>query len=164
MDGAKVEAVVVKAVKTIKTPKKRERKPKILPGWEDRFIDALRDWPNVTRAARKIGVSRAEVYQTCKENADFARRFDEARRLGIDALEDSGFDLARVNPTMMIFMLKNLKPHIYADKHIVETWQDRVITLLREKKVTVEQVASEFGTDIATDLATAAGLSGGAGA
>lgn len=43
----------------------------------------------------------------------------------------------------------------------IETWQDRVIALLREKKVTVEQVASEFGADIATDLAIAAGLSGG---
>ena len=41
----------------------------------------------------------------------------------------------------------------------VETWQDRVISLLREKKVTVEQVAHEFGSDVATDLAIAAGLS-----
>lgn len=145
-------------VKTIKTPKKRERKPKVLPGWEDRFLDALREWPNVTRAAYKIGVARSEVYSTCKENPDFAMRFNEARRIGIDALEDSGFDLARSNPTMMIFMLKNLKPEIYSDKHIVETWQDRVITLLREKKVTVEQVAGEFGADVAKDLAIAAGL------
>lgn len=41
----------------------------------------------------------------------------------------------------------------------VETWQDRVIALLKEKKVTVEQVANEFGADLATDLAIAAGLS-----
>jgi len=41
----------------------------------------------------------------------------------------------------------------------IETWQDRVIALLREKKVTVEQVANEFGADVASDLAIAAGIS-----
>jgi len=41
----------------------------------------------------------------------------------------------------------------------VETWQDRVIALLKEKKVSVEQVAHEFGSDVATDLAIAAGIS-----
>jgi hypothetical protein len=41
----------------------------------------------------------------------------------------------------------------------VETWQDRVIALLREKKVSVEQVAHEFGADVASDLAIAAGIS-----
>lgn len=50
----------------------------------------------------------------------------------------------------------------------IETWQDRVIALLKEKKVTVEQVANEFGADAATTLAIAAGLqlgeSGEAGA
>lgn len=150
-------------VKTIKTLKKGKRKPKVLPGWEDRFLDALREWPNVTQAARKTGVARSEVYSTCKDNADFAMRFDEARRVGIEAVEDAGINLALTNPTMMIFMLKNLKPEVYSDKHIVETWQDRVVMLLREKKVTVEQVASEFGADIATDLAIAAGLSSGEG-
>lgn len=40
----------------------------------------------------------------------------------------------------------------------IETWQDRVIALLKEKKVTVEQVADEFGADTATTLAIAAGL------
>ncbi len=145
------------------TPKKKARKPQALSGWEDRFIDALRDWPNVTQAAKKIGVSRWEVYRTKDQNADFAMRFDEARRVGIEAVEDAGINLALTNPTMMIFMLKNLKPEVYSDKHIVETWQDRVIMLLREKKVTVDQVANEFGSDIATELAIAAGLPSGEG-
>lgn len=44
----------------------------------------------------------------------------------------------------------------------IETWQDRVIALLREGKVTGEQVEDEFGADIATNLVIAAGLSNGA--
>lgn len=40
----------------------------------------------------------------------------------------------------------------------IETWQDRIVALLKEKKVTVEQVADEFGTDTASTLAIAAGL------
>lgn len=145
------------------TPKKKTalRKPKITAGWESRFIEALREWPNVTLAAAQIGVSRWEVYRTRRENALFASQFEEARKIGIEALEDVAIDQTRVNPTLMIFMLKNLKPEIYSDKHIVETWQDRVIALLREGKVTVKDVASEFGPDIATDLAFAAGLPGG---
>lgn len=144
------------------TPKKKRinrRKPQALSGWEDRFIDALRDWPNVTSAAKKVGVSRNEVYRTRKEKNDFAQRFDEARRLGIEALEDVAFNIAKRNPTMMIFMLKNLKPELYSDRHIFETWQDRVIALLKERKVTPAEVIAELGSDVATSLIVAAGLS-----
>lgn len=44
----------------------------------------------------------------------------------------------------------------------IETWQDRVIALLKDGKVTGEQVEDEFGADIATNLVIAAGLSNGA--
>lgn len=44
----------------------------------------------------------------------------------------------------------------------IETWQDRVIALLKDQKVTPEQVEDEFGADVATDLIIAAGLSLGA--
>lgn len=141
--------------------KKALRKPEVTAGWEARFIAALREWPNVTRAAAQIGVSRWEVYRTRQQNKEFALMFEEARRLGIEALEDTAIDQTRTNPTLMIFMLKNLKPEVYSDRHVVETWQDRVIALLRERKVTIQDVTSEFGSDIATELALAAGLSSG---
>lgn len=41
----------------------------------------------------------------------------------------------------------------------IETWQDRVIALLKDNTVTPEQVEDEFGSDVATDLIIAAGLS-----
>lgn len=146
------------------TPKKKAktpRKPQVLAGWQDAFIETLRDWPNVSQAAKKIGVSRWEVYRTLKEDAGFRQRFDEARRIGIEAIEDEAIDQTRSNPTLMIFMLKNLKPEVYADRHIVETWQDRVVTLLRERKITPAEVIDELGHDVAADLINAAGLSSG---
>ena len=99
------------------TPKKKtSRKPQALPDWPERFLALLRDWPNVTTAARLAGVSRCEVYRTRQEDAEFAQRFKEARVIGFDAVEDAGIELSRSNPTMMIFMLKNNKPGVYADR------------------------------------------------
>jgi len=43
------------------------------------------------------------------------------------------------------------------------TWQDDVVKLLREGKVTPEQVQDEFGDELAAELASAAGLSGSQG-
>jgi len=40
----------------------------------------------------------------------------------------------------------------------VETWRDKVITLLREKKVAPEDVIQEFGDDLATELFVGAGI------
>ena len=40
----------------------------------------------------------------------------------------------------------------------VETWRDKVITLLREKKVAPEDVIQEFGNDLATELFVGAGI------
>ena len=50
----------------------------------------------------------------------------------------------------------------------IETWQDRVIGLLRANKITPDELIKELGNDVATDLLISAGLpvgeGGGAGA
>lgn len=49
---------------------------------------------------------------------------------------------------------------LFAEKHIIETWQDRVIDLLKQQQLTPADVIAELGPDVATDLIIAAGLSG----
>jgi len=51
------------------------------------FLDALRDVPNVTRAARSIGVSRARMYQVYEAEPDFAKQWDEALEEGVECME-----------------------------------------------------------------------------
>lgn len=141
------------------TPKKRaKRKPKASNDWQDRFIVALSEWPNVTAAAKRAQVSRVEVYRTCKESADFKKRFDGARALGWLAYEDKAVD-REDSPALTIFMLKNNLG--YSDRHVVETqtWQDKVIQALRERSITPNEVIQELGSDVATELIIAAGIS-----
>jgi hypothetical protein len=112
----------------------------------------------VTLAAKKAQVSRVEVYRTCKESADFKKRFDEARQLGWKAYEDKAVD-REDSPALTIFMLKNNLG--YSDRHVVETqtWQDKVIQALREKSITPDEVIRELGDDVAANLIIAAGIS-----
>lgn len=138
-------------------------KPLVGPGWQDIFIRELTKWPNVSAACRKAKVSKTEVYREREQDPVFAQRWAEARILGIDAMEDAAIDLSKISPAMMMFMLKNLKREVYSDTHVLETWQDRVVTLLRERRVSLEQVTAELGEDLASQLAVAAGLSYGAG-
>lgn len=47
---------------------------------------------------------------------------------------------------------------LFVEQHQVRTWRDEIIDLLRVGKITPEQVTSELGDDLATDLIITAGL------
>ena len=111
--------------------KKKRGKPDT--DWRTLFCDALAETPNVTLAAEKAGVSRTQVYRTRGEEEVFASAWIDALRLGIEALEDKAFDLAkngweepvyqqcmlvghirRYDTRLMIQLLKAHKPTVYA--------------------------------------------------
>lgn len=93
--------------------------PKVAEGdhsWREPFLDLLRAYPHVTRAADMVGVDRRRAYRERSADPDFASAWDQAWKQGITAAEHIGLEMGlNGNATMMIFMLKGLKPDVYGD-------------------------------------------------
>ncbi len=91
------------------TPKKRE--------WKPRFVELLRETGNVTGSARAAGISRGHAYAEREKSPQFARDWDDALEEAADALEEEARKRAKTtSDTLLIFLLKGLKPETYGDR------------------------------------------------
>ena len=59
----------------------------LTPLVREQFLDKLREIPNVVRACRAVGISRARAYEVKNAEPDFASRWDEAVKEGVESLE-----------------------------------------------------------------------------
>ncbi len=85
--------------------------------WKPVFLEAYRENGNVKEAAEAAGVTKQAVYKARKAGAAFAEQFDRARDELADDLEAVAIRRARdKSDTMLIFLLKGLKPNVYGDK------------------------------------------------
>lgn len=89
--------------------------------WKESFLAFYSRFPNVMRAARHAGVSRAMVYKEAAGNPEFKAQFEEAKAEGIETIEGVAMELASKNRdarhnTLRIFMLKAHKREIYGDQ------------------------------------------------
>lgn len=81
--------------------------------WEARFLAHLERWGSVIRAARLAHVDRKTAYKRRATDPAFADAWDAARRLGIEALEDSVVDRARRSDRLALAILAAEKPDKY---------------------------------------------------
>lgn len=95
------------AIGTPGTPEKEWRQP---------FLDALAECGSVRQAAKHANVGRTTVYRERLDDPAFARMWDVAKKLGIDALEDACIERGfNGSDTLLIFRLKAELPK-YRDK------------------------------------------------
>jgi len=81
---------------------------------KEKFLRLVEDLGNITLAAQGAGVGRRTVYGWRAKDTDFAAAWDAALEIGGEALEDEARRRAmESSDTLLIFMLKALKPHIY---------------------------------------------------
>lgn len=86
--------------------------------WESKFLEAYRDNGNVTESSRRCGISRNAVYNRRYKYSEFASRMDEAKEEAIESLEQVAWQRAKdTSDTLLIFLLKSLKPDQYRDQH-----------------------------------------------
>lgn len=64
---------------------------KLTPKRRERFLECLREQPNVSRAARAIAVSRMSAYKWRRADPKFAEEWDEAIEVGCDRLEEEAW-------------------------------------------------------------------------
>ena len=81
------------------------------------FLQALRETGNVSRACEAAGIGRSTAYQWRDNDPDFAREWDEVIDALVDDLEQEAIRRAKDgSDTLLIFLLKGLKPDRYSDR------------------------------------------------
>lgn len=113
---------------------------KVTPEKKAAFCAALAaSGGNVARACEAVDVTRMTAYRWRQDDPDFAKAWDEAKAIGMDALEDEairrayeGIDkpivfqgvitdtVKEYSDTLTIFLLKGGKPDKYRDNSKVE--------------------------------------------
>jgi hypothetical protein len=105
------------------------------PEKEAAFLETLAESANVTKSCEINGIARRSAYEWREKDPDFAKRWDEAINLGVDALEDEavrrgrdGVDepvfyqgqvcgmIRRYSDTMLIVSLKARRPEKYSER------------------------------------------------
>lgn len=59
----------------------------LTPLVREQFLGELRKIPNVVRACRAIGISRARAYEVYQAEPDFAKQWDAALKEGVESIE-----------------------------------------------------------------------------
>ena len=109
--------------------------PKLTQKKQESFLRELASHCNATRAAVTVGLDRGHVYQWRRSNPAFALAWDEALKIGAEALEDEakrrayeGVDepvfyqgtqvstVRKYSDTLLIFLLKGALPEKYAER------------------------------------------------
>ena len=94
----------------------------VTPALKDKFLEHLREMPNVSRACRLCNVSRTEMYRTKREEADFAELWDDAIAEGVERLAEKAWHRAEESSdTLMVFLLRSHDPDTYGDKRDITT-------------------------------------------
>jgi hypothetical protein len=109
---------------------------KLTPEKEPGFLAVLAATSNVTRACAAVDISRVVMYQHRNEREEFAKRWDAAKALGVEACEDevhrrafegcdkpvfhNGIECGAIkeySDTLAIFLLKAHKPEKYRERY-----------------------------------------------
>jgi len=99
------------------------------------FLAALMIYGNVTKAANETGIDRQRWYEWRSGDVDFAKAWNEAAQIGVEALEDEArrraFDgvdqpiyhlgnkidtVKKYSDTLLIFLLKAHRPEKYRER------------------------------------------------
>ena len=110
--------------RTIRTPKTRAK-----------FLEALKETCNITKACELSGLARTSAYDWKEEDPEFAADWQKALDVAADLLEDEAVRRARdgvnkpvfqggqlvghvqeYSDTLMIFLLKGAKPKKYVER------------------------------------------------
>ena len=119
------------------TPTGRKLGEKITPKeWDWFFDEVAKNGANVSRACEITKINRTTVWNNTKNDPAFAARYEEARRLGIDVLEEAAFkrafagvekpvgfyqgvsttNVTEYSDALIQFLLKGNKPEKYRDR------------------------------------------------
>jgi hypothetical protein len=123
------------------TRARKARKPGPVPDtdWHATFIYQLREFPNVSAACIACNITRETAYTHRKLYPEFAKAWEEAEEMSVDALEEACYKRAKegyeepiyqqgemvgtklkFSDTLACLILKGRRPLIYGDKSTLD--------------------------------------------
>lgn len=134
------------------------------PEKEIAFLAALAATCSVTRACEAVGIGRRTAYDWRQADQGFAFRWDQAKRMGAEALEDEvlrrAFDgveepvffqgaacgtIRKYSDTLAIFYLKGAMPEKYRDNSKVELSGSLALNQMSDEEIRAELAALAAG-------------------
>jgi hypothetical protein len=128
----------------------KKEKRMVVRNWQPAFLAALRETGQVTRSCELSDISRNTVYTHRREEPEFAIEWDKALEDAAGTLEDEAWRRARdgvnkpivyqgmvmgtqkeYSDTLLMFMLKGIKPDKYADKVVIRISPEHAALLQR---------------------------------
>jgi hypothetical protein len=87
----------------------------------DEFLRQLSQGNSVRQAAASVGVSYHTMYSLRRNNAEFAKRWEEACKISIPRLETEAFRRAMAgSDRMLMFVLERRAPHLYGARQSID--------------------------------------------
>lgn len=84
--------------------------------WQRKFLQVLRQTPDVKSACRVARVARSTAYRRREADEAFRQQWDDALAASVDELEAVAFRIARDGDANLIqFLLRCHRPEIYRD-------------------------------------------------
>lgn len=85
------------------------------------FLEAFPEIGTITHAARAAGIGRRTHYDWLDADPEYAERFRAVQEESTDVLEQVAIQRAKDgSDTLLIFLLKGRKPHMYRERYNVE--------------------------------------------
>lgn len=103
---------------TLKAKRGRKSTPgTFTPEKQAQFLELYAKGLTVGQAARKVKISNVAIYKRVRNDAEFAKAYEEARESNTDELENIVHNLAVAgrDKVCCFFLLKARRPHIYRD-------------------------------------------------
>jgi hypothetical protein len=98
---------------------------------EEEFLAWLKEGHTVSYACQQVGSALSTVYKHRINDPDFAKRWEEAREMGADRLEDVAIERAIAGSDRLLeFLLKGAKPEKYKDRLTTEQTGDITIRVV----------------------------------
>jgi len=98
-----------------KTPPKRSMRDAKTELAQEKFLQSIAQWANITEAAKAAGVARGTHYVWLKD-ASYRKRFLEAREAAYDRLEQAAFVRAMAgSDRLLTFLLSAYRPKFRVD-------------------------------------------------
>src|SRR6266480_941897 len=96
--------------------KRQDKKDNRIARAKARFLQALRELPNISTACELAGLSRSYAYAERQTDQAFREQWDEALECATDALEQRAFELAQAGCSQLVmFLLKAHRKAVYGD-------------------------------------------------
>lgn len=127
------------------------------------FVEKLAEYVSVVKTSKAVRISRPTLYKWRDDDPDFKLAWDEAAKVGIEKLQDEairramegvdkpvyqgGFKVGQIreySDTLLIFLLKGMKPKMYRDKLQVDATVTGGVLLVNTPAPNIEAWAQRY--------------------